>query len=200
MSKATEYNKLSDTELLSYLRNGDEKAFNEIYNRYKVILHLHAYNKLGDFKEAKIVIQNMFLQIWNNKQKLIEISNVSGYFYRIVKTMILNIIADKKISFKHEESFNKFMARDMGTSDLNAREKELAHIIEQEIDALPPKTRAVFTLSRRLNLSHSEISLRLGLEESAVKYHIKTALKVLKTKLGLVAYLIVLLGFRKPIS
>lgn len=190
-----EYNGLSDAELVAYLRDGNENAFNEIYNRYKGILHVHAYKKLGDFEEAKNVIQEMFSWIWANKETLNDISNLPGYLYRLVKNMVLNAIAHKEIVSRYEASFNDFINKGVFTTDLIVREKELATIIEREINALPPKMKEVFILSRLLDLSHGEISEQLGMTETTVKHHIKGAIKTLRTKLGLVAYLIILLKF-----
>lgn len=190
-----EYNGLSDAELVAYLRDGDENAFNEIFNRYKGILHVHAYKKLGDFEEAKNVIQDMFSWIWANKETLNDISNLPGYLYRLVKNMVLNVIAHKEIISRYETSFNNFINKGVFTTDLIVREKELATLIEREINALPPKMKEVFILSRLLDLSHGEISEQLGMTENTVKHHIKGAVKTLRTKLGLVAYLIVLLKF-----
>lgn len=195
MNKITEYSVLSDAELVAYLRNGDENAFTEIYNRYKGILHVHAYKKLGSFEEAKDVLQDMFTWIWNNRESLPYTENIAGYLYTITKNKVLNVIAHKKIVYKYAASFDKFMDKGVFITDLIVQENELANIIEREIEALPPKMREVFIMSRQLNLSHREISEQLGISESTVKYHVKTALKVLRVKLGLMAYLIILFKF-----
>ncbi|MBE9600176.1 RNA polymerase sigma factor [Pedobacter sp. MC2016-24] len=195
MDKNREYNSLSDAELVAYLRNGDDNAFTELYNRYKGILHIHAYKKLGDFEEAKDVLQDMFSWIWNNRESIPHTQNVAGYLYTITRNKILNVIAHKKIVSKYTASFDNFMEQGVFITDLAVREKELADMIEREINALPIKTREVFILSRQLNLSYKEISDQLDITENTVKYHIKGALKALRVKLGLMAYLLFLLRF-----
>lgn len=195
MDKNREYNSLSDAELVAYLRNGDDNAFTELYNRYKGILHVHAYKKLGDFEEAKDVLQDMFSWIWNNRESIPHTQNVAGYLYTITRNKILNVIAHKKIVSKYTASFDNFMEQGVFITDLAVREKELADMIEREINALPSKTREVFILSRQLNLSYKEISDQLDITENTVKYHIKGALKALRVKLGLMAYLLFLLRF-----
>jgi len=42
------YTVYSDQELTDLQRSGDHLAFTEMYNRYKGILHIHAYKKLGE--------------------------------------------------------------------------------------------------------------------------------------------------------
>jgi RNA polymerase sigma-70 factor (family 1) len=195
MNKTTEYNGLSDAELVAYLRNGDDNAFNEIYHRYKGILQVHAYKKLGDFEDAQDVIQDIFSIFWTKRDIIPHTNNISGYLYTITKNKVLDAIAHKKIVSRYAASFDKCVEEGIFITDLFLREKELASIIEKEISALPPKMREVFILSRQLDLSHREISQQLDISESTVKYHVKTALKILRTKLGLIAYLIFLLRF-----
>lgn len=195
MNKIIEYKSLSDAELVEHIRNGDESAFNEIYSRYKGILHVHAYKKLGDFDQAKDVIQDMFAAFWAMRENLPHTQNFSGYLYTITKNKILDIIAHEKIVARYADSFSKFIDEGVYVTDLLVREKELASKIEREIEALPPKMKEVFILSRKLELSHREISEKLCITENTVKYHIKSALKSLREKLDFVVFLLVLLQF-----
>ena len=57
-------------------------------------------------------------------------------------------------------------------------------IIETEIAALPSRTREIFELSRKENLSHKEIAAQLGISEQTVKKQVQNALKVIKPKLN----------------
>lgn len=191
MNKAIEYKNLSDAKLVDQLRNGDERAFNEIHNRYKGILLVHAYKKLGDYDEAKDVIQDMFAIFWNKRESISHTENISGYLYTITKNKALDVIARKKIVSKYAQSFNNFIDKGVFVTDHLVREKELAGIIEREVDAMPPKMKEVFILSRQRYVSHRKISEQLGITESTVKYHVKTALQILRIKLGLIIYLII---------
>jgi RNA polymerase sigma-70 factor (ECF subfamily) len=73
------------------------------------------------------------------------------------------------------------------------REKQLAAIIEREIAALPPKMREVFVLSRKEYLTHKEIAELLGISEQTVSKHVTNALKILRVKLGAVAYILLII-------
>lgn len=195
MNRTIDYTGLSDAELVEHIKNGEESAFNEIYSRYKGILHLHAYKKLGDFDQAKDVIQDMFVSFWNNRESIPHTQNISGYLYTITKNKVLNALAHEKIVAQYAASFSNFIDEGVYVTDLLIREKELASKIEREIDALPPKMKEVFLLSRQHDLSYKEVSTQLGITENTVKYHIKTALKSLREKLDLMVYLIILLQF-----
>ncbi|WP_370580687.1 sigma-70 family RNA polymerase sigma factor [Mucilaginibacter sp. FT3.2] len=58
---------------------------------------------------------------------------------------------------------------------------------------LPPKMRQIFEMSRKGNLSYKEISEQLNVSENNVSKQINNALRLLKTKLGIVVFLFFLI-------
>jgi len=177
-------NALSDAELIALLRNDDEAAFAEIYQRYYRILQNHIYKRLGDLEDTKDILQDLFTQIWKSRAQLPETTKFSGYLYIIVRNKVFNTLAHKKISSKYVASIQQFIGEENYITDLIVREKEFKAMIEQEIDALPEKMREVFRLSRDNGLSHKEIANQLSLSEYTVSNQITSALKVLRVKLG----------------
>lgn len=191
----TEYKNFSDNELSAMVSLGDHVAYAEIYNRYKGILHLHAYKKLGDFEEAKDIVQELFTVFWDKRESIPPTTNLSGYLYTTLRNRIFNIIAHKDVESKYLSSIADFFNQGIAATDHLLRERELGARIEREIENLPPKMREVFLLSRKQNLSHKEIGEILTISESTVKNHIKGALKTLRIKLGLLTFLIFLIFY-----
>ena len=188
-----DYNQLSDQELVILLNKGDRRAFAQIYDRYKFILHAHAVNKLRDREEAKDTIQEVFTYLWS-KHDVINISgNLSGYLYGSVRHAILNKITRKQVQEKYLDSLKEFSKQDNVLSDHRIREHQLKEQIEREIRMLPPKMRAVFELSRKEHLSHKEIAWKLEISEQTVSKQITNALRILKLKLCVLAYLALIL-------
>jgi len=54
----------------------------------------------------------------------------------------------------------------------------------------------VFELSRKEHLSHKEIAQRLDISEQTVSKHVTNALKILRVKLGILAYVLLLIYTR----
>lgn len=188
-----DYNQLSDQELVILLNKGDRRAFAQIYDRYKFILHAHAVNKLRDREEARDIIQEVFTYLWS-KYDVINLSgNLSGYLYGAVRHAILNKITRKQVQQKYLDSLKEFSAQDNILTDHRVRENQLRTLIEQEIKMLPPKMRVVFELSRKEHLSHREIAWKLEISEQTVSKQITNALRILKLKLGVLAYLTLML-------
>lgn len=182
----------SDTELIDLLKSGSRLAYTEIYNRYKIVLHTHAYKWMRDREEAKDIIHELFAFLWDKRADIQFNTNLSGYLYVSLRNKIFNRVSRKKIESEYITSLQGFIDRGNCITDHLVREKQLSNLIEKEIAELPHKMREVFELSRKSNLSHKEIAEQLGLSDQTVRKHIQHALKILRTKLGLYLFLITL--------
>jgi RNA polymerase sigma-70 factor (family 1) len=187
-----DYSRYSDADLTELLKSGDRFAFTEIYNRYKLVLHNHAWNKTRNNAEAQDAIQEVFSNLWT-KREMIQIgSNPSGYLYTCVRNHILNLFAKKQVQQKYIDSIHQFAQQKTALTDHRVRESMLRDVIEKEIAELPPRMREVFELSRKQHLSHKEIAAIMGTTEQTVKKQVSNALKHLRTKLGLLQYIYLL--------
>jgi len=191
-----DYSKLCDSELQHLLILGDTYAFTEIYNRYKGVLHQHALNMLRDRDEAKDILQELFTSLWINRESTTMQSNLSGYLYTGIRNRVLNLIAHRQVESKYISSLGDFINKGEFVTDHRVRERQLAELIEKEIDALPPKMRDVFRLSRMSNLSHKEIAEELSLSEQTVRTQVRNALRLLRVKLGFLTLFSALLNIR----
>jgi RNA polymerase sigma-70 factor (family 1) len=187
-------NTLSDDQLTALLRDGDHAAYAEIYQRYHGLLLIYANKKLNDKEAARDLIQEIFLVLWNNRESQ-EINQLAGYLYRSVRNRAFSIFAHQKVQQQYVDSLQHFLNTDTSTTDYLIREKEIAAIIDAEIALMPTGMREVFTLSRKHYMSHKEIAEQLDMSEDAVKKQISRALKNLRVKLGLFAYLLLCYHF-----
>ncbi|MEC5145343.1 RNA polymerase sigma-70 factor [Chitinophaga sp. 180180018-2] len=189
-----EFDCMNDLELVDLIRSGNQQAFAKIYERYFGLLYLHAYHRLRDKDEAKDLVQELFSHLWSHRESLTPASNFSSYLYTSVRNRILNIVAHRSVEGKFLSSLPAVDIAAEAVTDHLARERQLAMIIEKEIQSLPPKMRQVFELSRKANLSYKEIAARLELSEQSVRSHVKGALRVLRARLGLWVYMGMITG------
>jgi RNA polymerase sigma-70 factor (family 1) len=188
----TLYTTLTDHDLVAFLKDGDKTAFTEIYNRYKGLLYIHAYNRLRNQQEADDVVHELFASLWTKREELFLKTHLSGYLYQAIRNRVIDVISHKKVESAYMVSLQYFIDHSEAVTDHLVRENELSALIEKEISALPPKMREVFELSRRANLSHKEIAGKLELSEMTVKKHVNNALKILRGKFGLISFLLYL--------
>ena len=181
-------NDFSDDELIALLKEGDSTAFAEIYARYFGLLYIFIHRKLKDEDDAKDILQELFTVIWEKRETLNFSGTLTTYLYTAVRNRMLDRIGRKDVEGRYIKSLQSFIDAGRSTSDHRIREKQLTSLIEQEIDALPPKMREVFLLSRRDHLTYKEIADKLDLSEQTVRTHVKHALRTLRVRLGLFGY------------
>lgn len=183
------YNQLNDEELAELLKKGDRMAYTVIFDRFYGLLFVHACKLLNDEDEAKDVIQELFEILWTRRETISFEHNLSAYLYSSIRNRIINRISHYQVEHKYISSLRGFIDRDTYFADYKVREREMKKMIEREISALPSKMREIFELSRRDYLSYKQIAVKLQISEQTVRMHVKKALRILKPKLSLIAYL-----------
>jgi RNA polymerase sigma-70 factor (family 1) len=191
------YITFSDIELLRLLKELDHAAFKEIYNRYFYLIYTHAYKKLRNEELAKDFTQDVFTNLWLKKDCCLKVTNLGGYLFTAVRNRIFDFFAHQKVESDYITSLTKYITKaDNEPADFLVRERELKVYIEREIEKLPSKMKLIFELSRKEQCSYQEISQRLQISENNVSKQLRSAIKRLRTKLGLIAFLILLHKFR----
>jgi len=192
-----DYKTLPDKDLISFLRDGDHAAFAEIYQRYFGVLYVFVFKRLKNEDNSKDLLQELFKNLWINKESLDPSGSLSGYLYRSTRNSIINFIKRGDLKKRYLISIQHSIGNQESTSsDYLIREKQLAEKIEKEVDALPEKLKKVFLLSRKEHLTYDEISEKLGIPKLSVKTYGKNALKILRLRLdSFVLLLLVLLLF-----
>jgi RNA polymerase sigma-70 factor (ECF subfamily) len=177
------YSEYADYNLLDLLKQDDQLAYTEIFERYCKILVSHAYKMLGNQDEANDVVQEVFLSLWNKRYELNITGSLSSYLYKAVKNRILNHIAHEKVVSRYADSISNFIENDYQFADFELREEELEAIIAKEIELLPAKMREVFLLRKVEDLSYDEIALQLNITDKTAKQQVYNSLKILREKL-----------------
>ena len=191
------YKTTSDKELIQLLKESDHSAYTEIYSRYFYLLYTHAYKKLRDEDQAKDIIQDIFAALWFRREFDLNTNNLAGYLFRAVRNRIFDLFAHEQVKSKYISSLNDYLETHTATpSDYLIRENDFKAYIGRAIQALPPKMKLIFEMSRNEHLSHKEIAEKLGTTENNVSTQITAALRVLRTKLGVIALICSVVYFK----
>lgn len=184
---------LSDTELLTQLRDGNEAALAEIYSRYWNKLFVVAQNRLNDEAEAEEVVQDVLFSLWKRRAELQIKYTLNTYLSVAVKYQIIN-----RQSRVYQRSNNlEFLSdvHDQGaeTTRLWFEGKELEAQLSLAINKLPQKCRMVFLKSREEGKTNAKIAEELEISKKTVEAHITYALNALKSSLHISIPLLVFL-------
>ena len=176
---------LSDSQLLSLLKEHDQAAFRELYERYWDKLFVTAVHRMGNESEAEEIVQDIFVTLWQRRNELELTASLATYLSVAVKYQVITRLAGLARRKKRDASLalNALPAAESTTDWLS--EKELQRQIEQCINNLPEKCRIVFQMSREQHLTNKEIADKLGVSEKTVEGHITKAIRTLRDNIHL---------------
>ncbi|WP_442588427.1 RNA polymerase sigma factor [Pedobacter sp. AW31-3R] len=184
----------TDLVLLKRMQEGDEDAFREIYDRYNELLYAYAFRRLQSKEEAKDVVQEVFINLWERRSVFVLKTYLAGFLYKSVLNKILDIWKHNKVVRRHVLSQPLEIDVDSVETDFLVREKEVAALITKEIAAMPPRMREVYELKFRHFYSATQIAADLGISENTVATQLQRASAHLKNKLGLIVFIIYVLN------
>lgn len=178
----------TDLQLIAAVKGGDEAAFRVIYDRYNALLFTYAFRRLKSKEQAKDVVQDVFIQLWEKRDTFQLKTYLSGFLYKSVLNRVLDIWKHDKIVRKHVLSQALEIDVDTRETDFLVREKDILAIIEKEIATMPPRMKEIYEMKYRQYLSSKKIALELGISENTVATQLQRASAHLKSKLGLVVF------------
>ena len=187
------YRTYTDEELVQFLKNGDHKAFAELYERYWDKLLFLAGKKLGDLYEAEHIVQDLFLDLWHRRADLDIQQSIGGYLVVAVKYRIINVQSRRyKQSVRYNEKVSSIPQHDNSTENWLTH-RELQDSLHHQLSRLPEKCALAFSL-RDDGLSYKQIAAEMQISEKTVEMHISRAFKTLRTSLGNLLSILILIG------
>ena len=172
-----------DDQIIKRLKEGDKKALTELYNLYWQPLFISSYNLLKNKEVCEEIIQDIFIDLWRNKEQLQIKISLKSYLYACTRYKVFGHFRKQKIT--RVELYDDLKKRfQYATPETKLMHKELVEQINAIVETLPKKCRNVYKLSRQEQLSHKEIAAKLNISTKTVENHITNALKTIRTSLG----------------
>lgn len=177
------YAAITDLKLADLLAKDDEAAFVEIYKRYADSLTGFASSKLFSMEDAKDIIHDIFVKLWEDRKQLNITSGLKAYLFTIARYRIIDKIRRNITREEYAVMLQSLANAYQPDVEQIIAAKELTQAIQHTLDELSPKVKEVYRLSREEHLTISEIAKKLGSSEQTVKNQLSTALKHLRQSL-----------------
>ena len=171
---------VEEREWLQALKEGKETALQRIFNHYYKYLVVTGYNITGDNEKAKDLVQDVFFELWKKRDKLDIQSSLKSYLRRAVVNRSLNYIKTQKRFDFGDENFDTQTPDQTYSAQKKLEAQDLKSALNQAIDTLPAKCKAIFMLSRYEKLSHKEIAAKLDISTKTIENQITKALKIVR--------------------
>lgn len=143
-----------------------------------------ALRLMGNPEDARDIVQDAFMKIWNQQKQPYEIENMEAWCMRIVKNLCLDNLKAGKVRKEVIKSIQMNQRSDCAVNPYQQVEKEDNMIrIRKLIDELPEKFRMIIHLRDIEEFSYKEIMEIMELSMDEVKINLFRARKILKDKL-----------------
>lgn len=174
---------IAENILIEKIKNGDKTAFESIFKSYYNQLCSYANKFVKDIDNCEEIVQEIFFQVWQNKNKIVIQTSLKSYLFRSVHNSCLNYIKHKYIEQKHIES-TLFENKNSSQNFIDIVESnELHDKIRITIDKLPPERKKIFLMIRFENLKYAEVAKKLNISIKTVENQMGSALKFMRYEL-----------------
>ncbi|MBO9657500.1 MAG: RNA polymerase sigma-70 factor [Chitinophagaceae bacterium] len=168
--------------LQQQIAGGNQQAFSSLFRLLYPRLLSFALQYVHVKETAEEITNDVFVKLWNRKEHLDEVNNLSTYLFVSVKNLSLNYL--KRYSHLHVAVENN--EGDANLVNLDDPEhqlewKEMSFQLTQAIDSLPDQCRAVFKLIKEDGFRYKEVAEILGISPRTVETQLFRAMKKLQT-------------------
>ena len=174
---------MDDQQISNLLHKNEKEGFEALFHSYYPLVLKSAYYLTKSEAIAEDLSQDLFLRIWNNREKLQVVQNLKGYLLKSIKNSALDYLEKEKNTQMKLDNL-KLEWKEIPETG-NGEVSELKKQLEAVIADLPNQCRLVFSLNRFEGLSNQEISDYLGISKRTVETHISKALKIIREELGI---------------
>jgi len=171
-------------EIIKKAQGGDQEAFQEIVQRYKVQVAGIAYRMVGDYEDAKDISQMVFVKIYQNLHRFDTTKKLSTWLYRIT--------INASIDFIRKFRKHKLEVLDNIIGELKEKKNDVEGVyqrglirlaVDEALESLNPKQRSVFVLRDLEGLDIKEVSQVTGMPQATVRWYLHRARAKLRDEL-----------------
>jgi len=169
----------SDARLVELARQGHERAFEALVQRYRRPLLAYCRRVLLPEARAEDAVQQTLLQAWLALQQGTEVRDVRPWLYRIAHNTAVNAL--RRSSYDYAELSEALSGADAPQEDLDRRiavREALAGLA-----ALPEQQREALMRTAVEGASHADAAAEMGLSETAVRGLVYRARSTMRTAL-----------------
>jgi len=158
---------------------GDEAALAELHHIYFYRLYKLACSIAGDTSAAEEIVNDVFLRIWQKREKLNEVGNPELYLLKCARNRSLEFLRSQRTAVRLEEDqeLHDFPVQWEVNPEQLLISSEMVRYINRVIDQLAPRCKLIFLLVKESNLKYKEVAELLNISVKTVEAQMSIALK-----------------------
>jgi len=137
---------------------------------------------LQDEEEAKDVLQDVFLKLWEKRNDLNELENLEAFTMRMVRNRCLDVIRSRKTISMELIKKKNLPEEDNSGSNL-LEDLDTLYLVKQIICSLPELQRTIIHLRDIEQLEYEEISKATDLNVNSIRVNLSRARKKVRDEM-----------------
>ena len=186
-SGTTEENKpedyKSDAELMAALADRDPDSLEQIYQRYEPVLRTVILSVLHEEGDADDVLHDVFLQLWNQSDKLVPEKGLHGFLVTMARRRALDRLRRRltyrRVTDRFESELKAEFKDDLRANETETANNDLSEFLQGMISELPKAQQEIVHLTFFEGMSQREIAARKAIALGTVKTRLQLARKKL---------------------
>ena len=176
--------RLTETELIATIRNGDAKAMEYLYDNYSSALFGVIYRIVPDQETAEEILQEVFVKVWQNAASF---DATKGRLYTWMLNIARNLSIDKTRSAEFK-SGKKTITIENSVHSINkehSTEFEIDQMdMKQLVERLRPEQKELIDLIYFYGMTQAEAAAKLKIPLGTVKTRVRAAITELRKIFG----------------
>jgi len=165
--------------------SGEKQAFSELVVNYQRLVAHIVFKMIPETTEREDVCQEVFIKVYQNLGSFRGDSKLSTWIGRVTYNKCIDYLTKKRLPID-DEDIGQSLKPISGSSvaiEKDMENYELAVLVQEEIDLLPPRYGTILALYHLHDMSYIEIGKVLKLPEGTIKSYIFRGRKILKERL-----------------
>lgn len=174
---------LKEQQQLRKIQRGDIDSFEKLFHRFYPGLCRYAESLSGKRDIAEEVVQDVFYNVWKNRETLRINRSWQSYLYRSVYNNSMMYL--RKVRREHPMDERNTPEHEIDAPDPSElmQLNEVSELVSRTLEDLPERTREIFRLNRQEGLKYREVAERLSISVKTVEANMGKALKALRNSL-----------------
>jgi RNA polymerase sigma-70 factor (ECF subfamily) len=171
----------SEINLLNRLQAGEKAAFDQLFQQYYKLLCANACYFLQDEDDARELVQNLFVDLWEKKNRLQLHENLKSYLFLAVKNRCLNHLEKLKTRQKNYAAFSGLQEK--MTQPAFEPVPDYITLVNGELEQMADQKKYAIRAVYLKGKSYQEAANEMGISINSLKTHLKSGLKLLRNSL-----------------
>lgn len=150
-------------------------------------LYRFAFRFFSNKEEAEDAVQDVFIKLWNMRDKLSDYNNIHAFAMTVTRNLCLDRLRKKSKNLIENTRVVDTRTKEM-TPQRRMESMELMKIVADMIDDLPENYRRVIQMRDIEGCEYNEISEQLGINLNNIRVNLSRARKMLRDKLKSINY------------